>query len=101
MKQIIFFPIFFLVVLHIVMLRFVKKKKRVDFDHGLPLKKIKAYTNNKGYFIVIYFSFTRFTIIVRNANYTYVYMTVLNIVYVKRRGLPNFNLCPIILMNSQ
>lgn len=64
------------------MLRFVKKK-RVDFDHGLPLKKIKAYTNNKGYFIVIYFSFTRFTIIVRNANYTYVYMAVLNIVYVK------------------
>lgn len=55
------------------MLRFVKKK-RVDFDHGLPLKKIKAYTNNKGSFIVIYFSFTKFTIIVRNANCTYVYI---------------------------
>lgn len=54
------------------MLRFVKKK-RVDFDHGLPLKKIKAYTNNKGSFIVIYFSFTKFTIIVRNAN-MYIYI---------------------------
>lgn len=87
MKQIIFFQIFFLVVLHIGMLRFVKKKKkRVDFDHGLPLKKIKAYTNNKGYFIVIYFSFTRFTIIVRNANYTYcIYGSVKHSVCKKER----------------
>lgn len=99
MKQIIFFQFFSRCSTY----RYAEicKKKRVDFDHGLPLKKIKAYTNNKGYFIVIYFSFTRFTIIVRNANYTYVYMAMLNIVYVKRRGLPNFNLCPIILMNSQ